>query len=120
MNAEDALREVARAARALCYQPTIVRGIAPTVVLKNVLSENVGPQLLNELIDAIKALDTSETAATPCAEVLRLSAEIARLRTALTKACQIAHDLNGDNGDSEELVRRRDQINGLMKIAEGQ
>lgn len=39
--------------------------------------------------------------------------EIARLRKIASEACGIADDLNGDNGDDEELLRRRAQIAAL-------
>jgi hypothetical protein len=39
--------------------------------------------------------------------------EIERLRKIANEACGIADDLNGDNGDDEELIRRKEQIAAL-------
>lgn len=43
-------------------------------------------------------------------DVPALVAEIERLRALLDEACTAAEELNGDDGDDEELARRKDQI----------
>lgn len=40
------------------------------------------------------------------------------MTAARNEVCDIANDLNGDNGDAEELIRRRDEIAQLRKVGE--
>ncbi len=50
---------------------------------------------------------------TECAR--KAETRIATLEALLREACEIANDLNGDNGDDEELVRRREQIAAIRR-----
>lgn len=45
-----------------------------------------------------------------------LASTLDMVNTALQRACDIADDLNGDNGDTEELERRRKEIAELRAI----